>query len=356
MHNLLSLLSAALLLVNFRAVVADEGHGGEPGHEHGHDGDHAFEWAASFDLMANQPYVWQAQKTGCPVENQSYADPSMMFVMVPLDNSTAEGLEAAEETAEELFEGDLIVVSPGFQSIMPGVGIQLTFDDEVSTSMFPFNVTKSGAYGIFLEHDPSEFEFDEHYLVSDGEDVEAVALLFEEEDGHSHGHTTECVELTDRPDCSCLTADMGEMNCENTTKVEEAYQYLVSNKCNEGCNCYDEGCAMNFYFLDMHHKGCDEDALPLEVEEGFHDFEGSCQRCYQQPYMNPALDACDPIDCKDRDSIEANITYLSTPLNDCITTGCAAGDCQEAWRTMIAYHDSCCDSDLPETIEETYTS
>mmetsp|Transcript_4674 Transcript_4674/g.8422 ORF Transcript_4674/g.8422 Transcript_4674/m.8422 type:complete len:143 (+) Transcript_4674:305-733(+) len=111
---------------------------------------------------------------------------------------------------------------------------------------------------------------------------------------------------------------------------------------------------MNFYFVDMHHSACDENALPMAVEEGFHDFEGACQRCYESPHQNPALEACNPIDCKDYDSITSNITYLSTPSNDCITSQCAAGDCQASWQTVIAYHDTCCDEDLPETIEESF--
>mmetsp|Transcript_32434 Transcript_32434/g.60324 ORF Transcript_32434/g.60324 Transcript_32434/m.60324 type:complete len:455 (-) Transcript_32434:403-1767(-) len=334
---------AALLLVTL-AVFADE---------HGEDG-HAIEYGGSFTLMPNVGYTWQAQKTGCPLTQQSYADPTMKFIIVELTNTSRAALMAAEEAAEELLEAQNLPVVRSTNQIPVGTAVTLEFDQSVGTSQFPISVEPSAnnpnnAYGIFTEHGPLEFEFDQHYLIdSDGTDVEPEALMAEGDGEHAHGHSEECVLPTDRPDCGCTNA--GTLNCGDPDDVLRSFEYLENNACSEQCNCYQEGCRDAFFVVDMHHSGCNAEQLPKIVEEKFHDYELSCQRCYTSPFQNPVLETCAPIDCKNSDIINGNYSLLETP--ECLADRCKSAECQKAWQITIAYHDECCGEDLPDALSD----
>ncbi|GAB5362640.1 hypothetical protein AAMO2058_000814800 [Amorphochlora amoebiformis] len=312
------------------------------------DGDEPFEWSASFDLTVSNGYSWRAEKTGCPLSSQSYAEATMKIAVIAIANTSLAGLKAAEETAEDAFKSATdLQVNGG--SIMTGMGYNLVFKNDQSMSSYPISVTVAGSYGIYAEHIPTEFEFENHYLVDESDnDVEPVAVEGGPV-GHSHGHVGECILGTARPDCECTNA--GKMDCRQREKMIEQMKVLMDNDCNKSCNCYKEVCRDAFFFIDMHHSGCDEDDLPKDIEENYHDYEGACQRCYQPPHQNMALPQCDFSPCNKEYAL-GNTTLLNTPA--CQADRCQNETCQSAWRHVIAHHDSCCSDTTPELLEEKF--
>jgi len=309
----------------------------------------AHEWAASFDLTSGS-YTWRSQKTGCPLSAQSYAEETMNFVVLSLPNSTAPGLESAHEIASSVLDGSNSPLVPRLngEALAVGIGYTLTFDQNSPQTLFPITIISDGAYGIFTEHNPAELEFDAHYLFDSNEvDVEPVVVDGEGEE-HEHGHSEECVPPTSLPDCECTNA--GPLDCGDTTKVTEAFETLEANSCNSGCNCYDPVCRDAFFIVDMYHSGCDADDVPAMVETNFHNYEGSCQSCFIRPYQNPALPQCTPATCEEPSAAISNFTLLQD-LN-CSLSQCQDEPCKSAWRVVISHHDSCCESDVPEMIED----
>ncbi|GMH64440.1 hypothetical protein TrRE_jg6953, partial [Triparma retinervis] len=95
-----------------------------------------------------------------------YADETMRLVIVPTEIPTRETMEAGEEAAETLIEGNTCTVVEDGESMTPesngscfelhvGVG-----DD----SEFIIDTTGMTGFAIYAQHSPREFERDKHYL------------------------------------------------------------------------------------------------------------------------------------------------------------------------------------------------
>ncbi|MEM0989443.1 MAG: zinc ABC transporter substrate-binding protein [Pseudomonadota bacterium] len=167
-----------------------EGHaeGGHEGHDHGKEaheghghgeGGHAFEWAGLFDLQPGT-YSWSFAKV-----DGDYADPAMRMVIL-----AASDIEAVEEAAEELLEGDAATEkTAGGALVAADTAYSLVFDPATDMTVFEVTITEAGKYAFFTEHMPFEFEADEHFFKDvAGLDVEPVAQEPDGDHGHGHGH------------------------------------------------------------------------------------------------------------------------------------------------------------------------
>jgi len=153
--------------------------------EHDH-GDHAFEWAGSFDLEPGE-YVWSFAKVG-----GEYADPAMKMVILPASKTGAEGIEEVEKTAEGLLKSEETDVRKAGEILAPSAAsaFRLNFDPGEEMTVFRVKIENRGTYVFFTEHMPTEFEDNEHFFKDvTGQDIEPVAQ--EPEHEHSHGEAHE---------------------------------------------------------------------------------------------------------------------------------------------------------------------
>jgi len=144
-------------------------------------GDHAFEWAGTFDVSKYDSVYWVAQKV-----DGDYADPAMDIVVMSTASDSEKALEDAEEIAEPLLEADSCTSWTGASALTPSSSLcyNLVFASSAFETIYEINTAGVDHLAIFAEHFPTEFERTTHYLISsDGDDVEPVhELPHEEED------------------------------------------------------------------------------------------------------------------------------------------------------------------------------
>ena len=71
-----------------------------------------YEYSGSFSLSA-ETYTWRAQKTGCPQSSATYADATMKFVILPLQNSNLAALNSTGANATSLLSGTTTTLNAG---------------------------------------------------------------------------------------------------------------------------------------------------------------------------------------------------------------------------------------------------
>jgi len=139
----------------------------------------AFEWAGLFELSAGN-YKWSFAKV-----DGEYADPAMKMVILESDD-----IELSEELAEELLGSDQNIEKSnnGILSASDKAFV-LNFDQKKDITEFNVEIKKDGKYAFFTEHMPFEFEADEHFFKDvSNNDVEPIAQVPDEGDGHHHHH------------------------------------------------------------------------------------------------------------------------------------------------------------------------
>jgi len=144
--------------------------------EHGAEG---FEWAGTFDLNEGS-YKWSFAKV-----DGEYADPAMKMVILKSGD-----IEESEELAKELLESDDSIYKADNDVLLASSkAISLNFDQGKESTVFNVEIKKSGKYTFFTEHMPFEFEADEHFFKDvSNNDVEPIAQVPDEGDGHHHHH------------------------------------------------------------------------------------------------------------------------------------------------------------------------
>jgi len=148
-------------------------------------GNEPWEWAGVFDFPEPAHYIWSAARGA----QGQYADPRMKMVFVATSAASSEGLHDAEARAETLWNGAVTDVDAGDEVEATDAAYRLVFDQRTWVSNFEIHVDTPGAYAIFTEHSPLEFENGFHFLKTEtGADVEAAV---EEGGGHGHGHGEE---------------------------------------------------------------------------------------------------------------------------------------------------------------------
>ncbi len=147
-------------------------------HQHGHHGEHPFEWAGAFKLDPGV-YKWSFAKV-----DGKYANPAMKMIYVA--SEPQDPIEHVEEKVMDVFEQNGQPLKQGGR-LRSGELHLLQFDDARNTTEFEIKINKVGTYVFFTEHSPSEFEAGEHFLkTAAGKDIEPV--LQEPESGHDHHH------------------------------------------------------------------------------------------------------------------------------------------------------------------------
>jgi len=139
----------------------------------------AFEWAGLFELSAGN-YKWSFAKV-----DGEYADPAMKMVILKSGD-----IEESEELAKELLEADDSIYKADNDVLLASSkAISLNFDQGKESTVFNVEIKKSGKYTFFTEHMPFEFESDEHFFKDvSNNDVEPIAQVPDEGDGHHHHH------------------------------------------------------------------------------------------------------------------------------------------------------------------------
>jgi len=87
---------------------------------------------------------------------QDGPDPAMNCAILPVHNATFESLEAVQMDAVLTFSDYQVPVQPGGK-ILPGKRLHQLFLPE-GEKRFPIEISEAGAYALFTEHHPNEFQ------------------------------------------------------------------------------------------------------------------------------------------------------------------------------------------------------
>ena len=149
-------------------------HGGHDDHAEG-----AFEWAGKFQLSKGS-YKWSFEKV-----DGEYADPAMKMVILKSND-----IEGSEDLAKELLGSkDSISRKNDGTLIASNKAFVLNFDQRKDITVFKVEIKEDGQYTFFTEHMPFEFEANEHFFKDVlNSDVEPIAQVPEEGEGHHHHH------------------------------------------------------------------------------------------------------------------------------------------------------------------------
>ena len=142
--------------------------------------EYPFEWGGVYDLSVGTHELVL----------QEGPDPSMNAALVPVNGSTDEALEAAVEPVVILFSDDEHELSAG-GTLQPSgqlIELELTADE----LRFDVQIDRAGAYALFTEHHPDEFEAQ---LMSSGAVVKPV-IEREFKPDHEHDDEVTSVGIT----------------------------------------------------------------------------------------------------------------------------------------------------------------
>lgn len=177
---------------------------------------------------------------------------------------------------------------------------------------------------------------------SSGVDIEPVAQEGADGHDHDHGHGHGAAEK-----CACMAEELGfAMDCSDTAAMLEALMVLKSSGCQSDCSSPE--CEKNWYIVQAHHDYCDEDDMPNEIEDDFHDFDEVCESCDIQRAFIEGAPMCPTPNCADDSGNEA---YVSLVENDC-ASDCAPDACRDAFFLLVATHDNCDHDTLSVAAEE----
>ena len=173
------------VVVGVSAIDVDDhsGHGGHDDHsDHGGHDDHAkgaFEWAGKFQLSKGS-YKWSFEKV-----DGEYADPAMKMVILKSND-----IKESEDLAKELLGSkDSISRKNDGTLIASNKAFVLNFDQRKESTVFNVDIKEDGQYIFFTEHMPFEFEATQHFFKDiSNNDVEPIAQVPDEGDGHHHHH------------------------------------------------------------------------------------------------------------------------------------------------------------------------
>jgi len=183
------------VVVGVSAIDVDDhsDHGGHDDHDehsakvddhsdHGGHDDHAegaFEWAGKFQLSKGS-YKWSFEKV-----DGEYADPAMKMVILKSND-----IDGSEDLAKELLGSkDSISKKNNGTLIASNKAFILNFDQRKDSTVFNVDIKEDGPYIFFTEHMPFEFEATQHLFKDvSNSDVEPIALVPEEGEGHHHHH------------------------------------------------------------------------------------------------------------------------------------------------------------------------
>jgi G3E family GTPase len=142
--------------------------------------EYPFEWAGVYNL---EPGTYQLAVGAGP-------DPAMNVALLPIESATEAALEAAQEGAVLIFSDDETTIDGGDQ-LNPGSQLR-QLNLEHGAASFPIRITDAGAYALFTEHHPDEFDA---ALNRDGAVVDPVLTRAYKPD-HEHDEAVTSVGIT----------------------------------------------------------------------------------------------------------------------------------------------------------------
>ncbi|KAL7526400.1 hypothetical protein ACHAWF_001750 [Thalassiosira exigua] len=128
--------------------------------------------------------------------------------------------------------------------------------------------------------------------------------------------------------------------------VLDAHSFLKRAGCAKDCS--SEACAESYLIVQSHHDYCPEDEIPTTVEDGFHDYDETCQACaIQRMHMEGEPD-CPKANCDDS---SGNDAYSDLIAKGC-QADCSSDECRDAYFVLRATHDVCLHDTLSEAAEK----
>jgi len=153
------------------------------GHSHNVE---AFEWKGVFEFEAGK-YTWSFAKV-----QGEYADPEMIFAIIPVENSDEATINAAIEKGNDIFKKPSDAITNGGTISGDEGTYQFIFDQTQEKTKFILDIQREGTYVVLTQHFPTEFESDEHFLKDlSGANIETLGDSHEE---HAHGNEHEHAE------------------------------------------------------------------------------------------------------------------------------------------------------------------
>lgn len=136
--------------------------------------------------------------------------------------------------------------------------------------------------------------------------------------------------------CACEAEEFGfDIDCDDTGAMLDALTFLKSSNCATDCSSAE--CEKNWLIVQVHHDYCPEGGVPEEVEDGFHDYDMTCEHCdIVKPTVEGAPD-CPTPSCADS---SGNDAYVILVEGGCMTD-CSSDACREYYFILRAAHDVC---------------
>jgi hypothetical protein len=107
-------------------------------------------------------------------------------------------------------------------------------------------------------------------------------------------------------------------------------------------------CQDHYRVVQAHHDHCAHDTLSEEIEKAFHTYEDACSAggCAIIRQYDASLPQCPTVDCSKQAGMTAAVTAIEECASDCTSTACT-----DAFKTIVAFHDTCDEDDLIAEIE-----
>eukprot|EP01147_Barroeca_monosierra_P003063 gene3063-5840_t len=139
--------------------------------------------------------------------------------------------------------------------------------------------------------------------------------------------------------CGCVAERLDfRIDCDNLAVVQEAFDFLEENDCDQGDACTTNAdCERNFFITESHHDYCLHSDLTPEINSGVHKYENKCVNCFVRRRFNPDIEMCPSRDCTNITIVEDAIDYLEDNCKD----NCTSSTCEEAYQTLRYFHDVC---------------
>merc|ERR1719387_2505874 len=272
----------------------------------------------------------------------------MKLVAIPVAGATADALAAASGMGTQSMGLECESVNSGGTIVpMENKCYKLVFEQQSHQSLFTVDASSATAIAFFAEHLPTEFEATEHYLKDvSGVDIEPVAQEPDGGDGHAHSHGG--AEAW-KSQCVCKAQEHGwKLDCANKAAIDAAVGKLDAKA---ACKATGppEDCIENYHIMQAHHDHCLHDQLPTGIEKKLHDYEHFYDDCFVKRQFDSSLTKCPAVDCSDATAMTKAIATLQA---GCATAqACSDKTCADAIKIVLAVHDLCPESSLPNNLE-----
>jgi hypothetical protein len=146
--------------------------------------------------------------------------------------------------------------------------------------------------------------------------------------------------------CACEAEELGfKIDCSDTATMLAALQVLQSSGCSTQCD--SDVCIKSYFIVQSHHDYCPEEGVPVEIEDGFHDYDEVCEACEIIKMATEGAPDCPAAVCDDN---SGNTAYAAAIEAGCLTN-CTSDTCRDHFFILRSVHDSCPHDSLTEASE-----